>query len=134
MGVREHDPDRSIEPARLAAALTRFHEALADFPGELPAFTDQVEEIGNVLSDPTLTPMLQAGDRRFLRTVQRTILSELGSFHFPRPAASRRTSSRRHVLRSDDGPIFVDFETACSGPKEWDFSALGSESPRFSRL
>ena len=36
---RDHDPDRGVEPALLAAALKSFHEAFAGYPEQLPAFT-----------------------------------------------------------------------------------------------
>ncbi len=29
-----------------------------------------------------------------------------------------------NVLRTDAGPVFIDFEAACLGPKEWDLTAL----------
>lgn len=121
--LRDHDPDRRVEPARLAAALKRLHEALAGFPGELPAFTDQVEEAGNVLSDPTRTPMLPRDDREFLRDVQNRMLNELGTFHFAVQPLHGEPHLDGNVLRTAEGPIFVDFETACTGPKEWDLTA-----------
>lgn len=61
--LQDHDPQRSVEPARLAAALKTLDEAFSGYPGELPAFTDQVKETGNVLSDPILTKMLPRDDR-----------------------------------------------------------------------
>lgn len=75
--LRDHEPNRSVNPELLAAALREFHAALVDYPRELPAFTRQVEEVGNVLSHPSRTPKLAQGDRKFLRTVQSRLFDSL---------------------------------------------------------
>jgi hypothetical protein len=74
---RDHNPDRSVEPAQLAMALKRFHEAFAGYPGELPEFTGQVEEPGKVLSNPSRTPTLPQDDREFLQAVQLRMVNSL---------------------------------------------------------
>jgi len=128
---RDHDPDRGVEPALLAAALKSFHEAFAGYPEQLPAFTAQVEEAGSVLSDTSRTPTLPQDDREFLRVVQRRMLDSLGAFDFPVQPLHGEPHPEGNVLRTAEGPVFVDFEAACIGPKEWDLSSLGREVASF---
>lgn len=125
--LRDHDPDRIVEPAQLAAALRRLHEAFADYPEELPAFTGQLEQAGEVLSDPSRTPRLPAADRDFLRTVQRRMLDSIQAFDFPVQPLHGDPHVDGNVLLTSAGPVFVDFEAVCVGPKEWDLSSLGRE-------
>jgi hypothetical protein len=54
---RHHDPSLRADPSMVATALQELHRALADYPGELSPFTAHVEEAGNVLSDPSRTPI-----------------------------------------------------------------------------
>jgi len=129
--LRDHDPDPNFEPALLAAALKRFHEAFAGYPGELPAFTGQVEEAGSVLSDPSRTPTLPQDDREFLQVVQRRMLDSLGAFDFPAQPLHGEPHLDGNILRTAEGPVFVDFEAACIGPKEWDLTSLGGEVASF---
>lgn len=123
--LRDHDPDRGVEPALLAAVLKRFHEAFVGYPGELPAFTGQVEKAGKVLSDPSRTPTLPQDDREFLRAVQQRMVISIQSFDFPVQPLHGDPHLDGNVLRTADGPLFIDFEASCIGPKEWDLSSLG---------
>jgi hypothetical protein len=129
--LRDHDPDRGVEPALLAAALKRFHEAFAGYAGELPAFTGQVEEAGRVVSDPSRTPTLPQDDREFLRAVQQRMVISIKSFDFLVRPLHGDPHLDGNLLRTAEGPLFVDFEASCFGPKEWDLSSLGEEVASF---
>jgi hypothetical protein len=128
---RDHDPDRSVEPAELAAALKKFHEAFLGYGGELSAFTGQVEEAGKVLSDPSRTPTLPQDDREFLRGVQQRMVISIRSLDFPVRPLHGDPHLDVNVLRTAKGPVFIDFEASCVGPKEWDLSSLGEEVASF---
>jgi hypothetical protein len=128
---RDHNPERSVEPAQLAMALKGFHEAFAGYPGELPEFTGQVEEAGKVLSNPSRTPTLPQDDREFLQAVQLRMLNSLQTLDFPVQPLHGDPHLDGNILRTADGPVFIDFEASCTGPKEWDLSSLGGEVASF---
>jgi hypothetical protein len=51
----------------------------------------------------------------------------------PPRTAGRYTEARigSNWLLSAEGPLLLDFETACRGPVEWDLAALGDEELAF---
>jgi len=125
--IREHVPDRVVEPAQLAAVLRELHAALADYSGDLPTFVGQLEQAGTVLSDPSRTPTLPPNDRVLLRTLQRRMLDSLQAIDAPVQPLHSDPHVDGNVLSTTAGPVFVEFEAACIGPKEWDLSSLGRE-------
>lgn len=102
------DPD----PRSAGRALRAIHEALMDYGGELPAF-GHPEETAAMLD--ALPP---SNDVELVREV-----------------ASRRPDVAMQPLHGDAqlfnclgsprGPLWLDFETACRGPREYDLAALG---------
>lgn len=59
------------------------------------------------------------------------MLNDLGTFQFAIQPLHGEPHLDGNVLRTAEGPIFVDFETASTGPKEWDLTALGREVATF---
>jgi len=124
---RHHVPSRRADPSMLATALQELHRALADYPGELPPFTAHVEEAGNVLSDPSRTPDLNGADRSFLQAVQRTALALVRDLDSPTQPLHGEPHLDGNCLLTAEGPVFVDLEASCTGPKEWDLTSLPKE-------
>jgi hypothetical protein len=121
----EPAPEVVADRKDLAAAITVVHRVLADFGGSLPVFTVELDDAGRLL-DPHRSPALAAVDRRFLRDV----ISELRSVLPARGADWRPLHGSPHGanwLVRRDGPLLLDFETACRGPIEWDLAALSDE-------
>lgn len=127
----DHGPDRTVDPEMLAARLRAFHVAFADYPAELPVFTWQVEEAGRVLSDQSLTPKLAPADREFLRSVQQGMLDSLRALELHQHPLHGDPHLDGNVLFTTGGPLFIDFEAACLGPKEWDLSSLPASVASF---
>jgi hypothetical protein len=120
----ESVPPRDIAPDEYAGALERLHAGMrqADVPGDwLPHFTDRVDEAQRLVDDPTNNPGIAGADRELLgttlRTMRRTIID--------RRASEQLLHGEPHpdnLLRTSDGLLFVDLETCCRGPVEFDIA------------
>ncbi len=110
-----------VSPAGYAKALERLHAGMrkADVPG--PRFTDRIAEAEEVVASPDLSPELADADRVFLS-------SRLGSLRRAiedRGAVEQLLHGEPHpsnVLSTKSGPLFIDLETCCRGPVEFDLA------------
>jgi Phosphotransferase enzyme family len=102
-----------------AHALQRVHDAFADYPDELPSYADRIEECAAQLRDPHALPTLNAGDRAFLLGVYERSRQSLAEFDvLPRPIHG--DAHMGNVFITPSGPLWMDFEAASRGPREWD--------------
>ena len=106
-------------PPDFAQALHRLHAGLRKMTLPTPHFTDRVAEAQSLVGDPVLTPQLRAADRELLANALRTL----------RTAVVQRGSKEQllhgephpgNLLNTRDGPLFIDLQTACRGPVEFD--------------
>ena len=121
------EPVRDGPPAaaELAAAIKVVHRVLAGFCGSLPPFTLELDDARTLLQ-PHRSPTLHRVDRRFLLSVVSEMRAALATLE----TAWRPLHGSPHGgnwIVTTDGPLLLDFETACSGPLEWDLAALGDE-------
>ncbi|MEV4897205.1 aminoglycoside phosphotransferase family protein [Nonomuraea sp. NPDC055795] len=108
-------------PADYAKALERLHAGMreVDVPG--PRFTDRVAEAEDIVADPHRSPELADADRAFLS-------GRLGSLRRAiedRGAVEQLLHGEPHpgnVLSTMNGPLFIDLETCCRGPVEFDLA------------
>lgn len=122
-------PGAELRLNELAAALRLVHRALDGFPDRLPLFTVELDDTARLL-DPDRSPLLELADRSFLLGVVgelRVALGESGSKHRPLHGSPHAAN----WLVGADGPLLLDFETACLGPVEWDLSALADDVVAF---
>ena len=125
----------TISSTQLARALRRLHasgrQISTGVRAQLPSFLEELGAVRALLSDPSRLVLLAEGDRLLLLHV------------FDRLAAELRTAIRSgvhqvihgsphrlNVLLADGEPRFIDFETACIGPIEWDLAHLEPEVAR----
>jgi hypothetical protein len=111
-----------LEPAEAAAVLSAVHDALAAFPGPLPPFDLELADARRLLV-PLRSPTLPDSDRRFLFGV----IDELEAALAGLVSVARPLHGSPHAgnwLRTTEGLLLLDFETACRGPLEWDLAAL----------
>lgn len=116
------EDDRAFGPL-----LARVHEALLDYPGLLPSFTAELEDVGRILLDTDRLSRLPDDDYAFLLGTH----GELESAVSRTPSESRPLHGSPHSGNWLNGPAglrLLDFETACRGPVEWDLSAMGDEA------
>lgn len=104
-----------------AEALARLHAGIRRVELASPRFTDRIAEAAKVVADPDLSPELAATDRVFLGET----LGRLGRTIQDRGAVEQLLHGEPHpgnVLSTRDGPLFIDFETICRGPVEFDLA------------
>lgn len=110
-----------VAPAEYAQALVRLHAGLRQLKVRAPHFTDRVAEAQRLIADPEQTPKLLGPDRELLGDVMRRLsigISGLGT-------DEQVLHGEPHVgnlLRTREGLLFVDFETCCRGPVEFDIA------------
>jgi hypothetical protein len=117
------DGENPAHMASAAAALRRVHDALADFPGELPSFRSKIDQCRTLLESQSALPALNAADRRFLLTVYNRIIASLDALPL-RLVPIHGDAGPHNVLITPDGARYNDFEDVCLGPREWDVGWL----------
>ena len=117
-------PPHDIAPHEYASALERMHAGLrqTDLSGDwLPHFTDRVDEAQRLVDDPTNNPEIAGADRELLATTLRTMSRAV----IDRSAPEQLLHGEPHpgnVLRTRSGLLFVDLESCCRGPVEFDIA------------
>src|SRR4029077_9697890 len=108
-----------IAPADYAAALMRLHAALRQTDLAAPPVIERVAGAQREIDDRERTPELPGPDRELLRTT----LSRLSDSIRRSGAGEQLLHVATHagnLLRTRSGPLFVDLETCCRGPIEFD--------------
>ena len=117
----EPAPPLWVSPADYADALERLHAGMRTLDVPAPHFTDRVEEAQHLVASPDRTPALADADRQLLGTTlarQRRVIGERG-------AAEQLLHGEPHpgnLLTTTTGPLFIDLETCCRGPVEFDLA------------
>ena len=110
-----------VSPADYAKALERLHAGLREIDVASPRFTDRVAQAQEIVADPDLSLELPDADRVFLGGT----LASLRQAIEERGAAEQLLHGEPHVgnvLSTKDGPLFIDLETCCRGPVEFDLA------------
>jgi aminoglycoside phosphotransferase (APT) family kinase protein len=110
-----------VLPAGYARALERLHSGMrkADVPS--PRFTDRVAEAEEVVASLDLSPELAGADRVFLSSRLGSLRRAIGDCG----AEEQLLHGEPHpgnVLSTKNGPLFIDLETFCRGPVEFDLA------------
>jgi molybdopterin-guanine dinucleotide biosynthesis protein A/aminoglycoside phosphotransferase (APT) family kinase protein len=119
---------RAIAPAATGAALRALHRALEDYPGPLPALDERLERAHAVVSADDRLPALARDRREFLRDAFER-LRERAAVAAAGP--SRILHGGPHsgnLLPTREGLLWVDLDTVCRGPLEWDVAHLHEEA------
>lgn len=110
-----------VSPVDYAKALERLHAGMRKVDVESPRFTDRIAEAEEIVGNPDLSPELADADRVFLSSR----LGRLRRAIDDRGAAQQLLHGEPHpgnLLSTKNGPLFIDFETCCSGPVEFDLA------------
>jgi len=108
-------------PAEYANALERLHVAMRNVDVATPHFTDRVAEAQELVASRDSTPGLADADRDLLRSTLRTSRHAIGE----RRVAEQLLHGEPHpgnVLGTGNGLVFIDLETCCRGPVEFDLA------------
>jgi len=122
----ESAPLREVPPADYASALERLHAGLRKLDILAPHFTDRVEQAQQLVASRDHTPALTGADRELLGATLRSMRGVIGG----RGAAEQLLHGEPHpgnVLTTKKGPLFIDLETCCRGPVEFDLAHAPEE-------
>jgi hypothetical protein len=117
---------REVPPADYASALERLHVGMRTLDIPAPHFTDRVEEAQHLVASRDLTPALADADRELLGDT----LQSLRRVIVDRVAAEQLLHGEPHpgnVLTTTRGLLFIDLETCCRGPIEFDLAHAPEE-------
>ena len=117
---------REVSPADYASALERLHAAMRKLDVTTPHFTDRVAEAQQLVASRDHTPALADADRELLSNTLRSLRRAIGD----RGAAEQVLHGEPHpgnVLSTKNGLLFIDLETCCRGPVEFDLAHVPEE-------
>ncbi|WP_242905769.1 phosphotransferase [Actinomadura terrae] len=108
-------------PGDYAKALEQLHVGMRKVDVPSPRFTDRIAQAKVVVANPNLSPELADTDRVFLSSR----LASLQRAIEDRGAVEQLLHGEPHpgnVLGTKFGPLFIDLETCCRGPVEFDLA------------
>ena len=117
---------QKVSPAGYASALERLHAGMRKFDILAPHFTDRVEQAQQLVASHDRTPALADADRELLGSTLRGLRRVIGG----RGAAEQLLHGEPHpgnVLTTKNGLLFIDLETSCRGPVEFDLAHAPEE-------
>jgi hypothetical protein len=117
---------QEIAPSEYAQALKRLHASMREVDVTVPHFTDRVATAQSLVEDPEATPDLPDEDRQLLRDT----LGSLRDAIVDRGADEQLLHGEPHpdnLLSTERGLLFVDLETCCRGPVEFDVAHAPEE-------
>lgn len=127
---------REVAPADYASALARLHAGMRTLAIPTPHFMDRVAEAQQLVASRDHTPALADADRALLGDTLRNLRQVIGD----RGAAEQLLHGEPHpgnVLATQHGLRFIDLETCCRGPVEFDLAhapdAVGAHYPGVDR-
>jgi hypothetical protein len=115
-----------ISPADYASALERLHAGMRKLQVPAPHFTDRVGRAQQLVESRDCTPALADADRELLGSTLRGLRQVI----VDRGADEQLLHGEPHpgnVLATKGGLLFVDLETCCRGPVEFDLAHAPEE-------
>ena len=112
---------RAVPPADYANALARLHAGMRTLALPTPHFMDRVAQAQHLVANRDDTPALADADRELLGDTLCRLRRVIGE----RGAAEQLLHGEPHpgnVLTTKHGLRFIDFETCCRGPVEFDLA------------
>ncbi|GGN36530.1 aminoglycoside phosphotransferase family protein [Streptomyces fuscichromogenes] len=119
-------PRREIPPARYADSLRRLHAGMRELDVPTPHFTDRVAQARRLLADRDRTPALSDTDRDLLDDTLFSLGGTVGRYG----GTEQLLHGEPHpgnLLTTENGLLFIDFETCCRGPVEFDLAHAPEE-------
>lgn len=113
-------------PGAYADTLHRLHASMRGVELETPHFLDRVAEAEQLVTCEDDTPALTEPDRQLLLSTLRGARERIRG----RGAAEQLVHGEPHpgnLLSTRDGLLFIDFETCCRGPVEFDVAHVPEE-------
>ena len=121
---------REASPADYAGALERLHAGMRELDVVAPHFTDRVAEAQQLVGSRDRTPALTDSDRELLSSGLRSSTHAIRE----RGATEQLLHGEPHagnVLSTKNGLLFIDLETCCRGPVEFDLAHVPEQVSGF---
>jgi hypothetical protein len=115
-----------VAPGEYARALERLHAGMRTVDVATPRFTDRVAEAQQLVGSADLTPALAAADRDFLSSTLRDVMRAIDD-RGPSDQLLHGEPHPGNLLNTRIGPRFIDLETGCRGPVEFDLAHVPEE-------
>ena len=118
-------PDQD-SPAEYADALHRLHAGMRSVEIATPHFMERAAVAERLVTNRDATPALAEADRHLLLSTLQSARQQIHS----RGAAEQLLHGEPHpgnLLSAQDGLLFIDFETSCRGPIEFDVAHVPDE-------
>jgi Phosphotransferase enzyme family len=121
---QDHDPSAVATSQGAGLALAEVHHALDSYAETFPPFLDrQVGRTARILFSESASSPLPTSEHTFLCSQYLSITSALHDRKLP-CRTLHGDPHRGNLLVSKAGYLMIDFESVCTGPLEWDLSAL----------
>ena len=117
----EPAPSRNFTPADYAHALQRLHACMRPIDLPTPHFTDRIADAQRLVASRKQTPELVDADRELLINTLRSVRESVSRRHAPEQLLHGEPHPG-NVLRTKKGLVFIDLETCCRGPVEFDLA------------
>jgi thiamine kinase-like enzyme len=117
---------QEVSAADYAATLQRLHAGMRKLDVSAPHFTDRVEQAQQLVASRDHTPALADADRKLLGDTLRSLRRAIGA----RGGAEQLLHGEPHpgnLLITKNGLLFIDLETCCRGPVEFDLAHAPDE-------
>ena len=117
---------REISPADYAYGLERLHASMRKLDVSAPHFTNRVDSAQQLVGSRDHTPALADADRELLGDTLRGLRRGFGE----RGGVEQLLHGEPHpgnVLTTKSGLLFIDLETCCRGPVEFDLAHAPEE-------
>jgi hypothetical protein len=104
-----------------AKALERLHAGMAQLDVAAPHFSDRVAQAQRLVASQHRTPRLEDSDRELLSRTLESCSRRIAE----RSASEQLLHGEPHpgnVLKTSEGLLFIDLETCCRGPVEFDLA------------
>lgn len=115
-----------VSPAQYADALHGLHAGMRGIEIATPHYLDRVSQAERLVANQHETPALVEADRHLLLSTLQSVRRTIDN----RGAAEQLLHGEPHpgnILGARDGPLFIDFETCCRGPIEFDVAHVPDE-------
>ncbi len=119
------EPAHALAPptdAEVCAAYLDLRRCLDSYAGSVPDFREPVLRVASLLNSGKLRHVTSE-DASLLRVVCRSSLTHLAGFRWM-PCVLHGDPHAGNVATTRQGLQWLDFESTCTGPVEWDLSAL----------
>ncbi len=126
-------PGAELFTRGVALALRRLHAALARLSpalkASLPSYMRDLSYVRSLLADYAALPAMSRVDRELLASTYDRLKSRVdGLVSADRRIAIHGEPHSYNVLIVESEPAFIDFESVCIGPLEWDLACLDEQA------